>query len=748
MNPYLTPLTNRTRFSISANRWLFLAGAFLLLALLIVAGMEARVLHADTSIIHSTTNDFVKGTFYATGLHNVAGSDGEVQLLPVGFTDNWIAENPPSALPSRAELAAVSYNNILYAIAGGSINTGFLSDIYSATTTISGTIVSGWSLADDLGEQRAGHAAVISTTASGGVMYIVGGFNNGNIGTGFNTILYKTINTSGAITAGAWNTFTMPSGLKYPAAVVRHGYLYVIGGSSAGLLMNTIYRFPITNSSGALGSPVTYSMPNDLEKHGAVIWSSPNAQDYLYILGGVNDSGATSIVNYVPFNPDDSLPNLSSSSWVTRTLVDAFSAHGAIQSNNNVHVIGGAKSIGANDFVSQVQSALIDLEPVEGALHDWTGSGLYWIVTSPLAEARAYHGTAVNMSGYVYVLGGYDKNGNATSTVYRGNTTGVAPFHAPYGNYTNVFDTGVFSNTLTSLKWTTWVTGAHTLTMRYRTGNSTTSWSSWMSATNSITGLNTLTLPNIQNRYLQYQLLYTTTISSTTPLLRDVQLDYRPPPTVTPTTTTVTVTVPPVTPGARLPDLILSALDAPVSSSLMTYTVNVSVTNWGVTGFNRLPSTLTLSKTARSVQITGKPGVPRRIPDSLIRAAKDYTGTTNYFVWVDVYVDPTTIPTNPGIVGNCPTQGGGTNYALVYALGVGEIINVPIDCYLTQGSHQYYAQVDTCDNPPNVCSPVYGYVSELTDLNNIAGPVTSGQKWQGVLGWLNPIFLPRSSKSQ
>lgn len=750
MNPYHPTLTTHHHFAGSARRWLYLAGALLLLAILLVVGMDAHLLRADNSLIHSTTDDFVKGTFYATGLHSVPGTDGEVQLLPVGFTDDWQTENAPTPLDPRGFLAAVSYNNILYAIGGYDISTGYKSDIYSATTSITGAITGGWSLAGDLGAVRAGHAAVISPTASGGVLYVVGGFDLDTEGPGFDTILYKTINSQGQIAAGNWQTKTMPSPLKYPAAVVRNGNLYVVGGATAGTTMNTIYRFPITNAAGDLGGQTTYFMPNALERHTAVTWQSPNDNGYLYILGGVSDLVPTSIVNHVAFNADGSVPALSS--WITRTLVDAFSAHGSVQFNGNIHVIAGARSLAGNDYVSQVQTALIDFSPVEGSLHDWTGAGLHWVVTSPLAEARAYHGTAINSAGYVYVIGGLDRTGSTRSTVYRGTTSGAAPFHAPYGNYSNVFDTGAISNTLTLLKWTTWVTPAHTLTMRYRTSNSTLSWpSTWMSATTSITGPNTLAL-NVQNRYLQYQLLYTTTISSTTPLLRDVQLDYRPPPPPpTPPTVPVTVTLAPITPGVRRPDLILSGLEAPAdkgNGTPVSYTVNVSVTNWGSSGFNRTSSTLTLSKTARVGQQTGSRGAVRKLPSGVIHATADYTGTTNYFVWVDVYIDPPITPTVPSDVGNCPAQGGGTNFAYVYGLAVGETINVPIDCFLNQGSHAYYAQVDTCDNPPNGCSPIYGYVLELTEANNIFGPLTSGQKWQGFLGWLNPIFIPRISKGQ
>ncbi|CAG0946314.1 hypothetical protein ANRL1_02908 [Anaerolineae bacterium] len=744
-----------------ARRMLFGAGVTLLITLfLFTRHVPSRTWAAPGnttfSLIHSTSTDFVGGQFNFTGLRSVAPTDGEVQLLPVGFTSDWTPQTSLSF--ARAELPAVSYKNTLYAIAGlkpFSEGATYATEIFTATTSVTGTITAGWTVADNLpaGEGRSGATAVIATTATGGILYVIGGGADYSLG-GTNTILYKTLDSNGSLASSAWITDTqLPVRLVYAASVVRNGYLYVIGGKNPdiGGSVDTIYRFQILNSSGALGAPTTTTMPHALDSLGAVVWEGQN-QGFLYVLGGRNASNATSSVDYTPFNLDGSLP--AASSWITTSsLGNAYSAHGAIQTRGNIHIVGGDEGIGATVAVSKVQSALIDSSPVEGRLHNWGGTAGEWIVSFTLPEPRFYHGTTVNLGGEVYVIGGKNNVGDLQTTVYRGSTQGNGFRHAPNGNYTNLFDTGDITYTLTGITWTVSMTPTdHTVTMQYRTSNDQVNWTGWVSPTNSVNGTNKLNL-NLQKRYLQYQLLFTTSVSSTTPMLRDVQLDYSPPPPpATPTPTRTVTPFPSVTPGARLPDFVIPDMRAEPdkgNSSPVSYPLFISVTNWGNLGFNRAP---VLSKTAKVGQQSSKRGVPRTIPSG-IRATKDYTGTTNAWFWVDVYVDPTVPPASSTDLGNCLAQGGGLNYAWIYALGLGETVNVPVQCYLPQGSHTYYAQVDTCDNPPNNCSPGYGYVLEMSEVNNIGGPVHSGELWHNPLppptpsSLLNPLYLPNILKA-
>ena len=748
------------RFSFETRRMLGIAGFLLLVALVLLVTLGPMPIGADTTVcgasgtcdlVHTTTADFVRGTFYATGLRNIA--DGEVQLIPVGLASPWVTET--HSLPPRAELAAVNYDNILYAIGGWSI-TGTVGTIYSATTAITGSITAGWDLADHLPQPRAGSAAVISRTQTSGILYVLGGGDSG--GSPMDTIYYKPLGAGGSL-SGNWSSATLSNTLAYAAAVVNKGFLYVIGGASPGRV-NTIWRAPILNSNGDLGVWVNdLALDKNMSDLAAVTWTG-STRSYLYVLGGIDSLGvASSDVYYTYFDPNT---GALASPWITDTLVNSFNAHGAVQVNGSVHVVGGKEGQSQNTATTKVQTGLIDVIPQEGKLHNW-GVGV-WLVTEPLPFARFYHGVVANPAGEIFALGGRNNLNEIVGTVFRGSTAGAGATYAPSGNYISPVLDAAAGVGLTGLKWNSLVTNTAqmTLAMSYRASNSLTTLETLpftfagysISSTTNFT--NTYTFPTeLAARYLQYRVDFTTTISNTSPLLNAAGVTYRLPPTPTPTKTstlppptiTPTITVTPVPPGARLPDFIIPDMRAPadlLNASPVSYTVNISVANWGTGTFNRAPQMLKLSKTAQVGQQSAGRGTRRTIPSN-IRATRDYTGTTNYFVYLDVYItdiSPNVVPTSTVTIGNCPAMGGGTNYAWVYALGIGEIVNVPVECYLPQGAHTYYAQVDTCDNPPNGCSASYGYVLELKENNNIAGPVASGSTYHIDLGWLNPLMLP------
>lgn len=165
------------------------------------------------------------------------------------------------------------------------------------------------------------------------------------------------------------------------------------------------------------------------------------------------------------------------------------------------------------------------------------------------------------------------------------------------------------------------------------------------------------------------------------------------------------------TPSAPYPDMTISAIAPPIwSDHAMTQTISVIVTNRGNVNFN------SPVRPAQAPIVGQQSGTRREIP--AIARAPDYSGTTNYFFYVDVYVDDRPF----GVLepGNCPTFGGGTNWSWVYNLGLGQSVTVPIDCWINQGIHTFYAQVDVCDDGSgNLCSTTYGYVLEINEDNNI-----------------------------
>ncbi len=695
----------------SSSRLLVIAGAALGVALVLLVVMDATPTRAAGSVCvgstctltHTTTDDFVLGNFYAAGLRK--NGDGEVQLLPMGLTGLWTSG---TALPEpRAELAAVTYNNILYAI-GGQDGTTTHTEIYSATTNVTGTITAGWALADELPAPRNGAAAVISPTTTGGVLYVIGG----GISAPTDTIFYKSMTSNGAFT-GSWATTTLPTVLTKAGAIVRGGYLYVVGGSDKYAPVNTVYRYPIVNASGDLGPyDENDRIPTALREIGVVTWSGPSA-DYLYLIGGTDEfDTASKNVNVARFNADGSI---APASWTTSTLLNAFTSHSVIQANGAIHMIGGNEGVDYSTAITKVQSALI--QP-DGQLHYWEHESGNWVVTTPLPQARFSLGAVINLGGEIYALGGFDNTGAVQNTVYHGSTTGdvsgdSTKYYAPVGNYVSApFDIGT-NTSMTALKWNAIVsdTSAMKLTIQYRAAETVSGLASlpWQTAGDSVqssTGTtNTFTLsPNRQNHYLQYRALFTTTLPHVSPVLNWVQLEY-----------------------LGLPDFAVSYMVTPPQrtgvSSPVSMTINVAVSNIGPYGFNK-------NTRSQSGARVGQGGASRAATrarlQSLARTAA-YTGTTSYFSFVEVYIDREA-PTSPSDVGNCPAMSGGTNWGWVYALTNGETAIVPVTCYIVPTSpHTFYALVDSCDDPGGQnCSASYGYVYETDETNNKFGPVASG----------------------
>ncbi len=178
---------------------------------------------------------------------------------------------------------------------------------------------------------------------------------------------------------------------------------------------------------------------------------------------------------------------------------------------------------------------------------------------------------------------------------------------------------------------------------------------------------------------------------------------------------------------ATLPDFRITSIQAPPAAGLaMTQTITITVKNQGTANYGPVRLSIPIPlPVPKLVQPTGV----RRL-QSGFSSPRAYTQTTNYFFWVIPYIDrPSAGVTD---VGNCQNQNGQLQQPpfmpFIYSasLPAGGIQTVYASCWLTPGSHTFYARVDVCDNPPDVCSAEYGYVLEKDETNNVRGPVTSG----------------------
>jgi hypothetical protein len=724
------------------------ASVFLLVTLLTVSLQPLPLTAADEvcnnlfcAITETTVNDFAKGTFYYTGIRNIG--DGEVQLIPIGLTSPWTQD--PYTLPeARAELAAALYRDAegretIYAIGGVDNLLNPRTEIYTATIAANGAIAApGWRTAthSPLDIPLASTQAVISPTASGGFLYVLGGITSNSEVT--STILFKQLNAAGVLPAGAWNRAELPGRLYWHQAFVRNGYLYVVGGADEnGNPINDIYRAPI-QSNGTLGDwIIDTDSPITRGAFGIAVWNSEEHGDWLYLIGGLKnkyDSVGQAEVDYTNFQPNGSLTN----PFITN-LASALPAprygHTSLQAAGVLYTIGGDQGgSGADAITNTVLSGLIDSRP------GYVGQLAFpWITTNPLAEGRKYHASVISRIGEIYVIGGYGPAGVGTepkNTVYHGSTSGIGSTFAPRGKYESRVINRATNRAITEIhvNATLTQTTGMTLTMQYRAANdlATLLGKPWTTLGDMPTGTPTsgitrtfeITNTDRPMSLIQYRAIYTTENNSYSPILNAFEVRYYPPPT--PTNIDFTVT------GIGTP---------PQNSSPTTQTIIVRVSNIGTQNFNTTGNPLARPPALRVAPTRPQPGsssrliVPRAFPSAI-----------SHYVWVDVYIDPNPPPSQAYPGGNCMDISGvqkdGLQYIALYNLAAGQSVDLEFKCYVTTtGTHNYYAQVDTCWDPWGLdCSHTYGLVLEKNnnESNNIRGPVPSGQ----TLPPLGRLFLP------
>lgn len=722
------------------------ASLILLITLLSVSLQPLPLTAADEvcnnlfcSITETTVNDFAKGTFYYTSIRNVG--DGEVQLIPIGLTSPWTQD--PYTLPAaRAELAAVLYRDsqereTIYAIGGFDNVSNPRTEIYTATIAPNGGIQApGWQTAthSPLDIPLASTQAVISPTASGGFVYVLGGLTSNSEVT--KTILYKSLNSSGMLPSGAWSRAELPQPLYWHQAFVRNGYLYVVGGADQnGNPVNSIYRAPI-QSNGTLGAWINDTdSPITRGAFGIGLWNSEENGDWLYLIGGLMNKGdpvGQAQVDYTNFNADGSLYNP-----FTTNLQSALSAprygHTSVQAAGVLYTIGGDQGgSGASAITNTVLSGLIDSRP------GYIGQLVFgWITTNPLAEGRKYHASVISRIGEVYVIGGYGPAAGGSTepknTVYHGSTSGIGSSFAPRGKYESRVINRATNRAITEINVNATLTPTTgiTLTMQYRAANdlATLLAKPWTTLGNMPTGTPTngitQTFQIIDTdrpmSLIQYRAIYTTENNIYSPILNAFEVRYYPPPT--PTNIDFTIT------GIGTPNQ---------NSEPTTQTIKVRVSNIGNQNFNTTGNPLARPPALRTPPTRPQPGsrsrliVPRAAPSAI-----------SHYVWVDVYIDPSPPPSAPYPSGNCMdisnTQKEGLQYIPLYNLAAGQSVDLEFKCYVTTtGQHTYYAQVDTCwDTLGLDCSHTYGLVLESRENNNIGGPVSSG----------NPLPPPPSPPS-
>lgn len=329
-----------------------------------------------------------------------------------GATGTWTASTNFGTGNTRAFLGAVAYgvnstasaSGYLYAIGGsnGTAAANHYATVYKSTLSQSG-VPGAWAATTAISGANAARDA-FGATIYGDKIYIAGG-NTGSAQ--LNDVKYATITTStGAISAWTTSANAFTSVRDKLSLAISNGYLYIMGGVSAGTYKNDIQYARIT-SSGDIGTFTTARYSFTTARAGLIGFAY---NGYLYIGGGNAGSTPFTDVQAAPINNGG--PG-GVGAWSTSANV--FSAggrynHGTVAYNGFIYVVGGWD--GTTYLTTTAQGAVSYAQiGTNGAIGTWTAAPAATNLTTP----RQDFGIAA-YNGYLYIAGG-DGNTSDLRTV-------------------------------------------------------------------------------------------------------------------------------------------------------------------------------------------------------------------------------------------------------------------------------------------------------------------------------------------
>ncbi|HSX07112.1 MAG TPA: choice-of-anchor U domain-containing protein [Candidatus Saccharimonadia bacterium] len=297
---------------------------------------------------------------------------------PIGSVGTWA--NNTNTMPTAAVAAAsIAYHGYIYVL-GGDTNSGRLDTVYYARLNADGTTGTWTTNTISLPNPMINEGAVVVN----GYIYLIGGF-----GSYFqNTVYYAKINTDGSV--GAWTTsaHNLPQIKSRAATVYSNGYIYVLGGENDSGLPDNIIYYTKVNADASINAwtTSTTSLPVALQDTASFV-----ANGYIYILGGINNSGATNTIYYAKLNTNGTL-----GSWSTNNtnLPQALEYHVGAKSNGYVYIAGGRN--GSNIEQDAVYYSQINTDASIGT----------WISSPNHLPQALEASTSVVYGGYWYVISG------------------------------------------------------------------------------------------------------------------------------------------------------------------------------------------------------------------------------------------------------------------------------------------------------------------------------------------------------
>lgn len=202
-------------------------------------------------------------------------------------------------------------------------------------------------------------------------------------------------------TLSSWSTTTAMSVTSNSStlrvrgsAVAANGYLYHLGGLDGSGATTTSVEYAKLNADGTVGSwAATTSLPGARRQFQAVV-----ANGYVYVIGGRDGSNvAQSTAYYAKLNADGTLGSWNSTTALTSGTVARF-GHGTVAYNGYMYIIGGFNN--TPTALDTMYAAKIN---ADGTLAStWTS-----VSTLPTTLANINNG-AIVANGYLYLPGGFD----------------------------------------------------------------------------------------------------------------------------------------------------------------------------------------------------------------------------------------------------------------------------------------------------------------------------------------------------
>ncbi len=401
-----------------------------------------------------TNNDLYTGSFSTTY---------SAQVLGNGTLGTWQTLNTLPAL--QHTFGMTTYNGWIYVAGGRNSGNSLVSTVYATKVNSDGTVPP-WASLQTLPATNQGPML----EAANGYLYTIGGCAGG-VCTSSQSLVYSALIKPDG-TLDRWQRQpNLPMDLSYTAGGIVNGYAYVLGGqiTSGAAVVSTAYSAPIQSSAfvysmqnalsagnlidvwnnnsskfsvdyagnlntasgvtinnnsqtpyATLASSVTsidaggtgsYTTTSVLPfKYFLIDQSTVSYGDYIYVIGGYCDSGAScpsgssenqSTVYSAKVNNDGTV-----SGWTALNTLPVKTQTTAVAANGYIFVFGGITSP-TNTIVSTVYSAKINSDGTIGS----------WNTLSTLPATTEWM-SATSYNGYVFVGGGQLGAGGRASTIY------------------------------------------------------------------------------------------------------------------------------------------------------------------------------------------------------------------------------------------------------------------------------------------------------------------------------------------